>query len=67
MSDAHPGPQPGQIWRTSHDISVEIVARDDVDGSFGDVDVIGYRFLGGDMVHLRSVASLTGWTLRVDA
>lgn len=59
-------PQPGEFWTTSKGRTVEIVARgeisqDDFEISC-EVDVIAYRFLGGSMVHLRSVGSLRLWT-----
>ena len=49
---------------------MEIVARDvvagrdpaapwDVDGV--EADTVAYRFLGGSLIHLRSVGSLRGW------
>lgn len=47
---------------------VEILARDDVYQPEGDwsiaheTDTVAYRFLGGSMVHLRSVGSMKQWT-----
>lgn len=61
-------PQPGEFWATSKGRTVEIVARDLVYEPEGDwsisreTDVIAYKFLGGSMVHLRSVGSLRQWT-----
>lgn len=63
---SHPDPQPGQFWATSKGRTVEIVARDEVEesGMWDDatVDVVAYRFLGGAVIHLRAVGSLTNWT-----
>lgn len=63
MSD----PKPGEMWATSKGRTVEILARDLVYTPEGDwsasqeIDTIAYRFLGGSMVHLRSVGSLSNW------
>lgn len=60
-------PQPGEMWRTGTEHTVEILARDMVYVPEGDwsisqeVDAIAFRFTGGTMVHLRSVESLTNW------
>lgn len=65
-------PQPGQFWTTSKGRTVEILARDEVhqdEGPWGypeaDIDTVAYKFLGGSMIHLRSVRSLDGWSLAV--
>lgn len=61
-----PDPQPGEMWSTGQGRTVEIVARDVVDDREdwrdSEVDAIAYRFLGGSMIHLRAVSSLTNWT-----
>ena len=63
-----PDPQPGEMWSTGQGRTVEIVARDAVyepEGDWGisrEVDTVAYRFLGGSMIHLRSVGSLKLWT-----
>lgn len=61
-------PQPGEFWSTSKGRTVEIVARDTVTQPEhqwrpeAEIDTIAYKFLGGSMIHLRSVSSLTGWS-----
>ncbi len=67
MSQA-PDPQEKEFWSTSKGRTVEILARDTIeiqdDYGFPDgtkADVIAYRFLGAQMIHLRTVQSLTGW------
>lgn len=61
-------PQPGQLWTTPKGRTVEILARDVVHEPEDDwsvaheTDTVAYRFLGGSMVHLRSVGSLKQWT-----
>lgn len=61
-------PQPGEIWSTSRGRAVEILARDVVyqpEGEWSishETDTVAYRFLGGTMVHMRSVGSMTLWT-----
>lgn len=60
-----PDPQPGQFWTTSKGRTVEILARDAVE-DHGDwreqeIDTVAYKFLGGSMIHLRAVSSLSGW------
>jgi hypothetical protein len=58
-----PDPQPGEMWSTGKGRTVEIVAADtvaDADG-YPELEVVAYRFLGGSMVHLRAVSSLTNW------
>lgn len=61
-------PQPGEFWATSKGRTVEILARDEVCGRQGawddpaEVDTVAYQFLGGSMIHLRSVSSLSNWT-----
>lgn len=68
MSNGLPDPQPGEMWTTSKGRTVEILARDEVCGRRGiwddpsEVDTIAYKFLGGGMVHLRSVSSIGDWT-----
>lgn len=68
MSDDLPDPQQGEFWMTSKGRTVEILARDVVyqpEGDWStshDTDTIAYQFLGGSMVHLRSVGSLKLWT-----
>lgn len=62
-----PDVQPGEFWTTSKGRTVEIVARDEVEqvGTWDEdrtIDTVAYKFLGGTMIHLRSVKSLTGWT-----
>lgn len=63
-----PDPHPGEFWSTSKGRAVEILARDVVYQPEGDwsipqeIDTIAYKFLGGSMVHLRSVGSLKLWT-----
>jgi hypothetical protein len=59
-----PDPQPGEMWSTGQGRTVEIVAADTVTDSDGypELEVIAYRFLGGSMIHLRAVTSLTNWT-----
>lgn len=62
---AEPNPLPGEFWSTSKGRTVEIVARDEVTQVAEweeSIDVVAYRFLGGSMIHLRSVGSLTGWS-----
>lgn len=63
---AAPDPKPGEFWLTSVLRTVEILARDEVEGDpeeWGQlpVDTIAYRFVGGTVVHLRSVGSLKSW------
>lgn len=57
-------PNPREFWATSKGRTVEILSRDEVadTDNHSTVDVIAYKFLGGSMVHLRAVNSLTGWT-----
>ena len=66
-----PDPQPGEFWSTSKGRTVEILARDEVEhhdpyavGDWADavIDTVAYQFLGGSMIHLRAVSSLTDWT-----
>jgi len=65
-----PDPQPQQFWATSKGRTVEVLARDVAvsTDAFGyameEVDVVAYKFLGGQMVHIRAVSSLTGWQKR---
>lgn len=64
-SVSSPDPQPGQFWSTSKGRTVEILARNEV-GETGDwddaeIDTVAYKFLGGTMIHLRSVESLREW------
>lgn len=61
-----PDPRPGEFWTTLMGRTVEILAADtlpgdDANGHCCEVGVIAYRFLGGSMIHLRSVISLTAW------
>lgn len=65
-----PDPQPGQLWSTPKGRTVEIVARDVVSGrepeapwdvDEAEIDTVAYKFLGGTMIHLRSVESLREW------
>jgi hypothetical protein len=66
---SRPDPKPGQLWLTSRERTVEIVAREIVaaegDMHYGrepaEIDSVAYKFLGGSMIHLRSVSSLTTW------
>lgn len=59
---SEPDPQPGEFWATPKGRTVEILARNEVANRWTEeVDVIAYQFLGGTMLHLRSVASLTDW------
>lgn len=61
-----PDPLPRQLWTTSKGRTVEILARDTVYNEWTEeTDVVAYKFLGGSMIHLRSVASLSGWNLAV--
>lgn len=66
-----PDPQPGQFWTTSKGRTVEILARDEIEINddygfpMGEADVVAYKFLGGSMIHLRTVASLKDWSLAV--
>lgn len=60
-------PEPGEIWTTSKGRTVEILARDTVtgdseEGYYQEIDAIAYKFLGGTMIHLRAVSTLTNWT-----
>lgn len=59
-----PDPQPGELWATSKDRTVEILARDTVQDSevWVQVDTVAYSFLGCKTVHLRSVSSIGDWT-----
>ncbi len=62
-----PDPQPGQFWSTSKGRTVEILARDKVEQAEyqwqpeAEIDTVAYKFLGGTMIHLRSVESLRDW------
>lgn len=62
-SDKAPDPQPGDLWSTSKGRTVEILARDQVtdEDNYPTIDVIAYKFLGGSMVHIRSVDSTRNW------
>lgn len=68
MSSVEPDPNPGEFWTTSKGRTVEILARDVVYQPEGDwsisheTDTVAYKFLGGSMIHLRSVGSLKLWT-----
>lgn len=57
-------PQPGEFWATAKGRTAEILARQEVtqEAAWEErIDTVAYRFLGGSMVHLRSVSSLEGW------
>jgi hypothetical protein len=65
MSELH-DPQPGQLWSTPTGRTVEIVARQEIstDGEWDEanrVDAVAYHFVGGSMIHLRSVEDLRLW------
>ena len=66
MSGLH-DPQPGQLWSTPTGRTVEIAARQEVsadgewDGLPNHVDVVAYHFVGGSVIHLRSVEDLRLW------
>jgi hypothetical protein len=55
-------PLPGELWGTPKGRTVEILAADTVYNRYTEeTGVIAYRFLGGSMIHLRSVDSLVDW------
>lgn len=58
-----PKPEPREFWATSKGRTVEILASDTVtdEDGYPTTDVVAYKFLGGQQVHLRAVHSLHGW------
>lgn len=53
--------QPGEIFINAAGRKVEIVAVDGIYIDGTDVSILAYRFLGGTMIHLRSVDSTKDW------
>lgn len=55
--------EPGELYVQAQGRTVEILAVDEVADSEYDsaVEVLAYKFVGGSMVHLRSVASTENW------